>query len=138
MDLETDISAWVRLDNEQRGHLERMRALRASKTELQARIDAGFSDRGIETPLVRISDGRIALVDRPVVPALTLSHVQIALEQCISDTASVTRLMSHIKATRPTRLQRELRRYYDKQSRRCSRRAHNSNGDRTVDERADA
>lgn len=136
MDLEADISTWVRLDNEQRGHLERMRVLRASKTELQARIDAGFADRGIETPLVRISDGRIALVERPVVQALTLSHVRKALEQCISDTTSVERLMSHIKTTRPIRQQRELRRYYDKQSRRRSRRA--GNGDRTVDEHADA
>jgi hypothetical protein len=134
MSLEEDIASWVRLDNEQQLLQAKIRAHRNAKSDLKDKIDHGFTDRGLLKPLVRISDGRLSMVERTVLPSLTLAHVKTSLAQCISDPTTVERLVGHIKATRPMRHQRELRRYYDKRSRRRSTASRSADASGPVDE----
>ncbi len=134
MTLEEDIASWVRLDNEQQVLQAKLRAHRSAKSDLQTSIDRGFAERGLLKPLVRISDGRLSMVERTVLPSLTLSHVKESLTQCISDLSTVDRLVQHIKETRPVRRQRDLRRYYDKKSRRRSTSSRTQDAGGTMDE----
>jgi hypothetical protein len=116
MVLESDIAEWVKMDNEQQECLRQLKRIREVKTNLQADIERGIHMRGLENPVVKISDGRLAFVERKVTQGLTLTVVEEALGRCIADEATVKRLMECIKTHRRTTHHVEMKRYYNKKT----------------------
>jgi hypothetical protein len=114
MVLESDIAEWVKMDNEQHECLRQLKRIREAKTNLQVDIERGIQMRGLENPVVKISDGRLAFVERKVTQGLTLTLVEDALTRCITDEATVKHLMECIKNHRRTTHQVEMKRYYNK------------------------
>lgn len=114
MVLESDIAEWVKMDNEQQECLRQLKRIREAKTSLQVDIERGIQMRGLDNPIVKISDGRLAFVERKVTQGLTLTLVEEALSRCIADEATVKRLMECIKTHRRTTHQVEMKRYYNK------------------------
>jgi hypothetical protein len=116
MSLEENVADWVQKDNEQQVCLQRLRAIREQKAGLQEAISSELDSRGLHNPIVRISDGKLALVDKRVVQSLTLKVVEDALMRCVQDESTVTRLMDCIKTHRSVSHHVELRRYYNKKT----------------------
>ena len=114
MSLEENVAEWVQKDNEQQVCLQRLRTLREQKAGLQENISSELNSRGLHNPIVRISDGKLALVEKRVVQSLTLRVVEDALMRCVQDEQTVVRLMDCIKTNRNISHQVELRRYYNK------------------------
>jgi hypothetical protein len=116
MSLEENVAEWVRVDNEYHKCMQQLRTMRERKSGLQDMISGQFSERGLHNPMVRISDGRLALVERKVTQSLTLALVEEALSGCIKDQDTVAQLMDRIKTARSITHQSELRRYYNKKA----------------------
>ena len=116
MSLEENVANWVQRDNEQQVCLQRLRTLREQKAGLQEAISSELDSRGLHNPIVRISDGKLALVEKRVVQSLTLKVVEDALLRCVQDDMTVARLMDCIKTHRNVSHQVELRRYYNKKT----------------------
>ena len=116
MSLEENVADWVHKDNEQQVCLRRLRTLREQKAGLQESISSELDSRGLHNPIVRISDGRLALVEKRVVQSLTLKVVEDALLRCVQDESTVAQLMECIKTHRNVSHQVELRRYYNKKT----------------------
>ena len=114
MALESDIAEWVKMDNEQQECLRQLKRIRETKASLQVDIERGLQIRGLDNPVVKISDGRLAFVERKVTQGLTLTLVEEALSRCIADEATVNRLMECIKTHRRTTHHVEMKRYYNK------------------------
>lgn len=114
--LEENVAEWVKFDNEQQRLSLRLKELREQKSSLQDTISDQFSSRGLVNPIVKISDGKLAMVERKVTQSLTLSLVEEALTGCIADSGTVKQLMDHIKHARQVTHQVELRRYYSKRA----------------------
>lgn len=114
--LEENVAEWVRIDNEHQYCMKQLRTIREHKLELQESINRQFSERGLHNPVVRISDGRLAMVEKKVTQSLTLGFVEEVLSGCISNPETVKQLMDRIKAARTITHQTELRRYYSKKT----------------------
>ena len=114
MSLEENVAEWVRIDNEHQRCMKQLRSIREHKSSLQDTITTQFSERGLHNPVVRISDGRLAVVERKVTQSLTLALVEDALAGCIADPNTVAQLMERIKTARSITHQSELKRYYNK------------------------
>ena len=114
MALEGNIAEWVKMDNEQTECIQHLKKIREVKTTLQVDIERGLQLRGLDNPVVKISDGRLAFVEKKVTQGLTLTLVQEALSKCITDEMTVKRLMECIKSHRRTTHQVEMKRYYNK------------------------
>lgn len=116
MSLEENVAEWVRVDNEHQKCMQQLRSIREAKTSLQDSISDQFRDRGLQNPVVRISDGRLAMIDKKVTQSLTLALVEEALSGCIRDQNTVKQLMERIKVARQVTHHTELRRYYAKKT----------------------
>jgi hypothetical protein len=114
MTLEENLAAWVKEDNSQQEHLNTLKGIRERKAALQDVISREFESRGMTNPVVRITDGRLAMAEKRTTQSLTLGLVKEALEACIPDSVTVETLMTRIRAARSVTHQIELRRYYSK------------------------
>ena len=63
MSLEENIKNWVVLDNLHKKLNAQVKEIRDKKTDLTGNIITNFSEKNIDSPIIKISDGKLSLIE---------------------------------------------------------------------------
>jgi len=110
MNFESHIQQWVSLDNQLKLLNEKTRELREKRNHLEEQITRHAANT---TSAIKISDGRLKLVDTRVPEPLTFKYLEKTLGEIIKNEAQVKTIVEHIKKRRSVKVIPEIKRYYD-------------------------
>ena len=110
---ENNIKNWVNIDNQIKSLNEKARELREQRNELCEEILSYAGSNNLGNATVEISDGRLRFATSRSTAPLTLRFIQNCLEDVITDTESVGKIMKYIKSKREVRTSSDIKRYYN-------------------------
>ena len=110
MNLESHIQQWVSLDNQLKLLNEKTRELREKRNNLEEQITRHAANAN---SAIKISDGRLKLVDTRVPEPLTFKYLEKTLGEIIKNESHVKTIVEHIKKRRSVKVIHEIKRYYD-------------------------
>ena len=114
MSFETSIQKWVTLDNQIKTVGDHLKDLRTERNDIGDNIITYVETNNLNNVVVKISDGKLRFgVTRNTAP-LTLRHVELCLNKCISDGEKVGAIMKYIKDTRDVKEITDIKRTYAK------------------------
>lgn len=117
MDIEKRVKDWVTIDNRLKLLNEEMRDLRDKKRDYENDVliwATPYVDQG-QKPTIKISDGKLRIVETKQTQPLSMKFIEECLEQCLSE-QNKTQIMDFIKSRRQTKVIKEVKRTYDKVS----------------------
>jgi hypothetical protein len=114
MDFKEDIKRWVQTDNQIRLHLEKIRALRTTRSTLADNLLSYADEQGLGTATIQISDGKLRFHETKQSAPLTLKFITRCLQECIGNEEQVNLIMTYIKEQRPVKRFPDIKRMYHK------------------------
>jgi len=114
MNFKEDIKSWVQTDNQIKLHLEKIRALRQTRTIIADNLLSYAEDKGLGTATIQISDGKLRFHETKQSSPLTLKFITRCLQECIGNEEQVALIMTYIKEQRPVKCFQEIKRMYHK------------------------
>jgi hypothetical protein len=112
MSFENNIKSWVQIDNQIKQFNEKNRELREERNELHKKILVQVQDTNLEHSTIEISDGTLKFATSKATKPLTLKFIHSCLENVISDSESVLKIMQYIKGQREVSTSKEIKRCY--------------------------
>jgi len=107
------IKEWVTLDNELKTINEHGKDLRDRKNEKLNEIMNYAENNNLDNAIIQISDGRLKFQNSKISTPLTFKFVEKCLSDLIPSEEQVERIITHIKEQRETKINKELKRYYN-------------------------
>lgn len=116
MEIETSVKQWVLLDNKIKQLNDEVKNIREQKKQHEENILEFINENSNDdqTPVIKISDGRLKYVETKQTSPLTLKFIEQCLSEKIGNANTVTQLMNYIKSKRESKSVPELKRYYAK------------------------
>lgn len=115
MSLEEDIKKWVVLDNKQKKLNEQVKELRNEKIDLTSSIITNFSDRNIKSPVIKISDGRLSLIETQQANIISLKFLLNSFKEYFEDEKEANKLLDFVKSKRTFTNVSSIKRIYNKE-----------------------
>jgi Fe-S cluster biogenesis protein NfuA len=116
MEIEKSVKQWVLLDNKIKELNDEVKSYREQKKQYEEGILEFINENATndQTPVIKISDGRLKYVETKQTQPLTLKFIEQCLTEKISNANTVEQLMNYIKSKRESKSVPELKRYYAK------------------------
>ena len=105
--LEQNIQQWVTIDNQLKLLSDKTKELRDKKNMLTEKICSENEDLS-----VKISDGRLRVVQTRETQPLTFKFLETCLSEIIKNETQVSQIVNYIKNKRDVKYGSELKRYY--------------------------
>ena len=115
MSLEENIKKWVVLDNQQKKLNEKVKELRNSKNDLTNSIITNFSDKNIKSPIIKISDGRLSLIETQQANVISFKFLSDIFKEYFHDEKEANKLLDFIKSKRTYTNVSSIKRIYNKE-----------------------
>ncbi len=107
------IKEWVTLDNELKTINEHSKDIRDRKTDKFNEMLSYVENNNLDNAVIQISDGRLKFQNTKVTTPLTFKFIEKCLNDLIPSEEQVERIIAHIKEQRETKINKELKRYYN-------------------------
>ena len=114
MDLEESIKKWVVLDNQHKKLNEQVKELRDTKNNLTEIIITKFSDKNIKSPIIKISDGKLSLIETQHANVLSYKFLLDTFKEYFEDDKEANKLLEFIKTKRTYTNMSSIKRIYNK------------------------
>ena len=112
-DFKENIKEWVTLDNELKTINEHCKDIRDRKTEKLNELLNYVENNNLDDAVIQISDGRLKFQTTKTSTPLTFKFIEKCLCDVIPSAEAVERIIAHIKEQRETKINKELKRYYN-------------------------
>lgn len=112
MSFEEKIQEWVSIDNQIKIYNEKLKELRAKRTEANDGIIEYVDTENLRNATVQISDGKLRFMETRQQAPLTLQHVKKCLLDCIRPPEKVDEIMTYIKDSREYKTISNIKRSY--------------------------
>ena len=107
------IKEWVTLDNELKVINEHSKDIKDKKAEKFNEMISYIETNNLDNAIIQISDGRLKFQNTKSSTPLTFKFIEKCLSDLIPHEEQVERIIAHIKEQRDTKINKELKRYYD-------------------------
>ena len=114
MTLEENIKKWVVLDNKQKKLNEEVKDLRNKKNDLTNNIITNFSERNIKSPIIKINDGKLSLVESQHANVLSFKFLYEIFIEYFNNEKEAVKLLDFIKNKRTFTNVKSIKRIYNK------------------------
>jgi len=114
MSFEENIKKWVALDNNIKHINERVKELRTNKSELEGSIQHYLDINNIDNPTIEITDGKLKVGVNKVQSPLTYKYIEQCLFNTIRNEDHVSKIMTYIKENRDIKIEKTIKRTYNK------------------------
>tara|TARA_Y100000741_G_scaffold332701_1_gene288819 strand:- start:1545 stop:1889 length:345 start_codon:yes stop_codon:yes gene_type:complete len=114
MSLEENIKKWVVLDNQQKELNERIKDIRYKKNNLTGNIITNFSEKNINSPIIKISDGKLSLIETQQTNVISLKFLLECFNEYFTDEKEGDKLLDFIKSKRRITNVVSIKRIYNK------------------------
>ena len=115
MSLEENIKKWVVLDNQQKKLNEQVKDLRDKKNDLTTNIITNFSDKNIKSPIIKISDGRLSLIETQHANVMSFKFLLDSFKEYFDDEKEANKLLDFVKSKRTFTNVSSIKRIYNKE-----------------------
>tara|TARA_Y100000389_G_scaffold195451_1_gene226882 strand:+ start:64 stop:411 length:348 start_codon:yes stop_codon:yes gene_type:complete len=115
MSLEENIKKWVVLDNKQKKLNEEIKELRNIKNNLTDNIITKFSDKNINSPIIKISDGTLSLIETQQANIISFKFLLDSFKEYFRDDKEAIKLLDFIKSKRRYTNVSSIKRIYNKE-----------------------
>jgi|TARA_Y100000389_G_scaffold164515_1_gene168260 hypothetical protein len=115
MSLEENIKKWVVLDNQQKKLNEQVKELRDKKNNLTGSIITDFSDKNIKSPIIKISDGRLNLIETQHANVMSFKFLLDSFKEYFDDEKEANKLLDFVKSKRTFTNVSSIKRIYNKE-----------------------
>ena len=115
MSLEENIKRWVVLDNQQKKLNEQVKELREKKNDLTGCIITDFSDKNIKSPIIKISDGRLNLIETQHANVMSFKFLLDSFKEYFDDEKEANKLLDFVKSKRTFTNVSSIKRIYNKE-----------------------
>ena len=85
MSLEEAIKKWVVLDNKQKKLNKKIKDLKNKKSDLTTNIVTNISEKNIKSPIIKISDGRLSLIETQQANIISLKFLLDTFKEYVED-----------------------------------------------------
>jgi hypothetical protein len=108
MSLENQIQQWVSIDNQLRIASERVKELREKRSNITNEL---LAKNALNHNKIPISDGHLKIVNTRTNEPLTFTYLEKSLKEIIKNESQVKTILEHIKNSRETRSNIEIKRF---------------------------
>jgi hypothetical protein len=115
MSLEESIKTWVVLDNQQKKLNEQVKELRNKKNDLTCSIITNFSEKKIKSPVIKISDGRLSLIETQQANIISFKFLLDSFKEYFKDENEALKLLEFVKNRRTFTNVSSIKRIYNKE-----------------------
>lgn len=115
MSLEENIKKWVVLDNQQKKLNEQVKELRNKKNDLTGYIVTDFSNKNINSPIIKISDGRLNLIETQHANVISFKFLLDSFKEYFDDEKEAIKLLDFVKSKRIFTNVVSIKRIYNKE-----------------------
>ena len=115
MTLEENIKKWVVLDNQQKKLNKQVKELRDQKTDLTTNIITNFSEKNMISPIIKISDGRLSLIETQHANVISLKFLLDSFIEYFDDENEANKLLDFVKSKRTFTNVSSIKRIYNKE-----------------------
>jgi hypothetical protein len=112
MNFETCVQQWVSIDNQLKILNDKVKELRDKRNDLETYITK-YTTNNSTNSVVKISDGKLKVVDTRVHEPLTFKYLEKSLSEIIKNESQLKIIMNHLKERRDVKIIPEIKRYYD-------------------------
>jgi len=114
MTLEENIKKWVVIDNQQKKINEELKKLRIKKNDLTNNIVLDFSKKNIKSPIIKISDGKLSLIETQHTNVISFKFLLESFTEYFEDEEQANKLLDFIKSKRTFTYVSSIKRIYNK------------------------
>lgn len=114
-EFKNDIKEWVSIDNKAKILNDEMRALRQTKSDISDKINMYVDENQLDASTISISDGRLKFIETKQIQPISMKFIEKCLGECIDDISSVEQIMLYIKDSREYKINKDIKRYYNKE-----------------------
>tara|TARA_X000000368_G_C23053320_1_gene722577 strand:+ start:3158 stop:3505 length:348 start_codon:yes stop_codon:yes gene_type:complete len=115
MSLEKNIQNWVVLDNQQKKLNEQVKKIRDQKNNLTSDIITNFSEKNIKSPIIKISDGRLSLIETQQPNVISYKFLLDSFKEYFNNENDANKLLEFIKNRRTFTNVSSIKRLYNKE-----------------------
>tara|TARA_B100000780_G_scaffold61095_1_gene39312 strand:- start:907 stop:1254 length:348 start_codon:yes stop_codon:yes gene_type:complete len=115
MSLEENIKNWVVLDNLHKKLNAQVKEIRDKKTDLTGNIITNFSEKNIDSPIIKISDGKLSLIETQHANVISFKFLLDCFNEYFTDEKDGTKLLDFIKSRRKFTNVSSIKRIYNKE-----------------------
>lgn len=115
MSLEENIKKWVVLDNQHKKLNEQVKYLKEKKNSLSCNIITNFSDKNIKSPIIKISDGKLSLIETQHANVISLKFLLDCFKEYFDDDIEANKLLNFVKNKRTFTNVSSIKRIYNKE-----------------------
>lgn len=115
MSLEKNIQNWVVLDNQQKKLNEQLKKIRDQKNNLTSDIITNFSEKNIKSPIIKISDGRLSLIETQQPNVISYKFLLDSFKEYFNNENDANKLLEFIKNRRTFTNVSSIKRLYNKE-----------------------
>ena len=115
MSLEENIKKWVVLDNQQKKLNEQVKELRTKKNDLTTNIITNFSEKNMKSPIIKISDGRLSLIETQHTNVMSFKFLLDTFNEYFDDEKEANKLLDFVKGKRTFTNVPSIKRIYNKE-----------------------
>ena len=106
------IKEWVSIDNQLRLYAGKTKELRLARNDIAEQIMLYADNNNLGNAIIEISDGKLKFNKTKVAPPLTFRFVKQCLNDCISNSQNVEKIMNYIKEARVFKYNKDIKRLY--------------------------
>jgi len=114
MSFEENIKSWVSLDNNIKHINEKLKEIRNKKLEVEGSIQHYLEMHNLENPTIEITDGKLKVGVNKIQSPLTYKYIEQCLTNTIRNEEHVGKLMTYIKENRDFKIEKSVKRTYNK------------------------
>lgn len=107
------IKQWVSLDNKLKVLNEKCKEIREEKGDISDKINVFVEENNLEDNVVEITGGKLKFTKNKSQVAITYKFLEKCLGELFAD-EQIERIMEHIKNSRETKYEPEIKRYFTK------------------------
>lgn len=115
MSLEENIKKWVVLDNQHKRLNEQVKELKEEKNYLSCNIITNFSDKNIKSPIIKISDGKLNLIETQHANVISFKFLLDCFKEYFDDVIEANKLLNFVKNKRTYTNISSIKRIYNKE-----------------------
>ena len=108
------IKKWVIMDNKVKLYMDKVKELRLERNEIAENIINYADKNNLGNATVEISDGKLKFNDTKISSPLTFKFIKSCLNDCISNSSDVEKIMDYIKEKRNFKYVKDIKRHYYK------------------------
>ena len=113
MSFQENVKSWVLIDNSLKMNLEKNKALREEKHNLEKNIINEATENNLANATISINDGRLKFLNQKTLPPLSIKFIEECLTEIIPDCEQVTSIVEYIKSRREPKINSIIKRYYN-------------------------